>query len=62
MTDHVEAVVFDVGRVLYQWQLSALFEKLIELVECHRGHAALMLFAIAIDVEITKTGDLRPAF
>lgn len=29
MTDHVEAVVFDVGRVLYQWQLSALFEKLI---------------------------------
>jgi 2-haloacid dehalogenase len=25
-----KAVVFDVGRVLFQWQLSALFEKLIE--------------------------------
>ena len=25
----VNAVVFDVGRVLYQWQLRALFEKLI---------------------------------
>lgn len=25
----IEAVVFDVGRVLFQWQLSALFEKLI---------------------------------
>ncbi|OZA94386.1 MAG: hydrolase [Erythrobacter sp. 34-65-8] len=25
----VEAVVFDVGRVLYQWQLRTLFEKLI---------------------------------
>ena len=26
----VEAVVFDVGRVLYQWQLSSLFEKIID--------------------------------
>lgn len=26
----VEAVVFDVGRVLYQWQLRALFAKLID--------------------------------
>lgn len=26
----IEAVVFDVGRVLFQWQLRALFEKLIE--------------------------------
>lgn len=26
----VEAVVFDVGRVLYQWQLRTLFEKLID--------------------------------
>jgi len=26
----VEAVVFDVGRVLFQWQLRALFEKLID--------------------------------
>ncbi|OBX18755.1 hydrolase [Erythrobacter sp. QSSC1-22B] len=26
----VEAVVFDVGRVLFQWQLRALFEKLVE--------------------------------
>ncbi|MGY6551151.1 MAG: HAD family hydrolase [Erythrobacter sp.] len=26
----VRAVVFDVGRVLFQWQLSALFEKLID--------------------------------
>ena len=26
----VDAVVFDVGRVLYQWQLSALFEKMID--------------------------------
>ena len=25
-----EAVVFDVGRVLFQWQLRALFEKLVE--------------------------------
>jgi len=25
----VEAVVFDVGRVLYQWQLSHLFEKIV---------------------------------
>jgi len=25
----IEAVVFDVGRVLYQWRLSALFDKLI---------------------------------
>jgi 2-haloacid dehalogenase len=25
-----QAVVFDVGRVLFQWQLSALFEKLID--------------------------------
>lgn len=29
MTEQVQAVVFDVGRVLYQWQLSALFDKLI---------------------------------
>lgn len=27
---HVNAVVFDVGRVLYQWQLRTLFEKLID--------------------------------
>ena len=26
----VDAVVFDVGRVLYQWQLSALFTKLVD--------------------------------
>lgn len=26
----VEAVVFDVGRVLFQWELRALFEKLID--------------------------------
>ena len=26
----VDAVVFDVGRVLYQWRLSALFDKLVE--------------------------------
>lgn len=26
----VDAVVFDVGRVLYHWQLSALFEKMID--------------------------------
>ena len=26
----VDAVVFDVGRVLYQWQLSALFEKIVD--------------------------------
>ena len=26
----IDAVVFDVGRVLYQWQLSALFEKMID--------------------------------
>ncbi|MBU2340188.1 MAG: HAD-IA family hydrolase [Alphaproteobacteria bacterium] len=26
----VEAVVFDVGRVLFQWQLRALFEKLVD--------------------------------
>ena len=26
----VDAVVFDVGRVLYQWQLSALFEKMTD--------------------------------
>ena len=25
----IEAVVFDVGRVLFQWELRALFEKLI---------------------------------
>ncbi|MBL4718572.1 MAG: HAD family phosphatase, partial [Erythrobacter sp.] len=25
----VEAVVFDVGRVLYQWQLAHLFEKIV---------------------------------
>lgn len=30
MSHLVEAVVFDVGRVLYQWQLRALFAKLIE--------------------------------
>ncbi|QYU69748.1 HAD family phosphatase [Leptolyngbya sp. 15MV] len=29
MTGQVQAVVFDVGRVLYQWRLSALFDKLI---------------------------------
>jgi 2-haloacid dehalogenase len=29
MTSQVQAVVFDVGRVLYQWRLSALFDKLI---------------------------------
>lgn len=29
MTDASRAVVFDVGRVLFQWQLRALFEKLI---------------------------------
>ncbi|RNJ63942.1 MAG: HAD family phosphatase [Porphyrobacter sp. IPPAS B-1204] len=28
-----KAVVFDVGRVLFQWQLGALFEKLIEDAE-----------------------------
>ena len=26
----VEAVVFDVGRVLYQWRLSALFDRIVE--------------------------------
>lgn len=26
----VEAVVFDVGRVLYQWQLSHLFERIVD--------------------------------
>ncbi|MDG5747761.1 HAD-IA family hydrolase [Qipengyuania sp. XHP0207] len=26
----VEAVVFDVGRVLYQWQLSHLFDRIVE--------------------------------
>ena len=26
----IEAVVFDVGRVLYQWQLSALFERIVD--------------------------------
>ena len=26
----VEAVVFDVGRVLYQWQLSLLFERIVD--------------------------------
>ncbi|MEM6493118.1 MAG: HAD family phosphatase [Pseudomonadota bacterium] len=30
MGDPAKAVVFDVGRVLFQWQLRALFEKLIE--------------------------------
>ncbi|TMM47164.1 HAD family hydrolase [Qipengyuania marisflavi] len=30
MSRAVEAVVFDVGRVLYQWQLGALFEKLVD--------------------------------
>jgi 2-haloacid dehalogenase len=29
MTSQVQAIVFDVGRVLYQWRLSALFDKLI---------------------------------
>ena len=28
--NRVDAVVFDVGRVLYQWQLSALFEKMTD--------------------------------
>ena len=26
----VEAVVFDVGRVLYQWRLAQLFEKIVD--------------------------------
>ena len=30
MSDPTKAVVFDIGRVLFQWQLRALFEKLIE--------------------------------
>ncbi|MGB3470707.1 MAG: HAD family phosphatase [Erythrobacter sp.] len=30
MNESGKAVVFDVGRVLYQWQLRSLFEKLIE--------------------------------
>jgi 2-haloacid dehalogenase len=30
MTRHSHAAVFDVGRVLFQWQLRALFEKLID--------------------------------
>ncbi|AOL22453.1 2-haloacid dehalogenase [Erythrobacter litoralis] len=30
MTDDNRAAVFDVGRVLFQWQLRALFEKLID--------------------------------
>ena len=29
MNQPVEAVVFDVGRVLYQWQLSALFDRIV---------------------------------
>ena len=33
MSDAAKAVVFDVGRVLYQWQLRALFEKLIDDTE-----------------------------
>ncbi|OBV09876.1 HAD-IA family hydrolase [Erythrobacter dokdonensis] len=36
-----QAVVFDVGRVLFQWQLAALFEKLIddrEELEWFLGH------------------------
>ncbi|MEO0643083.1 MAG: HAD hydrolase-like protein, partial [Pseudomonadota bacterium] len=30
MNEPTKAVVFDVGRVLYHWQLRALFEKLID--------------------------------
>ena len=30
MSEVTKAVVFDIGRVLFQWQLRALFEKLIE--------------------------------
>jgi len=33
MSESGKAVVFDVGRVLYQWQLRSLFEKLIEDAE-----------------------------
>ncbi len=29
MIEPVDAVVFDVGRVLYQWQLSALFNRIV---------------------------------
>ncbi len=29
MNNQIEAVVFDVGRVLYRWNLAALFDKLI---------------------------------
>ena len=29
MQNPVDAVVFDVGRVLYQWQLSALFDRIV---------------------------------
>lgn len=30
MAASVEAVVFDVGRVLYQWQIASLFEKIVD--------------------------------
>lgn len=30
MVASVEAVVFDVGRVLYQWQIASLFEKIVD--------------------------------
>ncbi|NTZ43124.1 HAD family phosphatase [Altererythrobacter sp. SALINAS58] len=33
MTDRIEAVVFDVGRVLVQWEMRALFVKLIDDAE-----------------------------
>lgn len=30
MSSDIRAVVFDIGRVMFEWQLSALFEKLID--------------------------------
>ena len=38
----IEAVVFDVGRVLFHWQLRALFEKLIDDVAANEAASAVL--------------------
>ena len=46
-----EAVVFDVGRVLYQWHLRHLFEKLVT----DPARLDMLLVASAADPELRAT-------
>lgn len=47
-------------RAFEEFDLAVILE-LVEVMEGHRGHAPLMRFPRAIDVEIAEAGNLRSA-